>query len=61
LECGIPPGLEKPVMIYLLCQIAGVTANPTTLISGAACLECNIPPGMQDAVIIYLLCQIANK
>jgi hypothetical protein len=60
LECGIPPGLQKPIIISLLAQIAGVPVNATTLIANAACLECGIPPGMQDAIINYLLCQIAN-
>jgi hypothetical protein len=37
-----------------------IACDPTSLVSGAACLECGIPPGMQPAVITYLLCQIAN-
>ena len=61
LDCGIPPGMQKAVIIYLLCQIAGMTCSPTSLAAGAACLECGIPPGMENAVIIYLLCQIANS
>jgi len=60
LECGIPPGLQKPIIISLLCKIANMNCDPTSLIAGAACLECGIPPGMQDAITNYLLCQIAN-
>ena len=61
IECGIPPGLQKPVIIYLLCQIAGMNCDPTSLVAGAACIECGIPPGLADAVIISLLCQIVNN
>jgi hypothetical protein len=61
LECGIPPGMEKSIIISLLCKIANMNCNATSLIAGAACLECGIPPGMQDAVTNYLLCQIANN
>jgi hypothetical protein len=53
--------MRKAVIIYLLCQIAGMNCDPTSLATAAACIECGIPPGMQDAVIIYLLCQIANS
>ena len=61
LECSIPPGLQKPVIISLLCKIANMNCDPTSLVAGAACLECGIPPGMQDAITNYLLCQIANN
>ncbi len=60
LECGIPPGMENSVIIYLLCQIAGMNCDAQTLVDGAKCLECGIPPGMERAVMIYLLCQITN-
>jgi hypothetical protein len=51
-------GIEKPIMIWLLCQIAGVTPNASALQADAACLACIIP-GMRDPIIIYLLAQIA--
>lgn len=55
----IPPGMQMPVMIWLLCQIAGVTTDPNTLIKNAGCLQC-IDPGMQGPVMIWLLTQIAG-
>lgn len=60
LECGIPSGMQLPVLISLFCKIAGMNCDPATLIANAACLECGIPPGMQMAVLNYLACQIAN-
>ena len=56
-----PPGMQLPVLIALAAQIAGVSADPATLVANAKCLECGIPPGMQLSVLIYLACQIANK
>ena len=53
--------MKKSVIIYLLCQLANMNCDPTSLVAGAACIECGIPPGMQDAVIIYLLCQLATS
>jgi hypothetical protein len=58
LNC-IPPGMQWPVAIWILAQIAGVTTDPTTLAANAACLNC-IPPGMQMPIIIWLLTQISS-
>lgn len=59
LECGLAPGVQWPVVISLLSQIAGVPSDPQSLMAGASCLLCNLSPGMQMPVIISLLCQLA--
>ena len=58
LNCGVPTGMQWPVVISLLCQIAGMNCDPATLMAQAQCINCGIPPGMQLPVMIYLLCQI---
>jgi hypothetical protein len=50
--------MREPVIIYLLCQIANVSANASSLVAAATCLNC-VPLGMREPVIIYLLQQIA--
>lgn len=47
-------------MIWLLCQIAGVSTDPNFLVQQATCIDCGIPKGDRDAVMIYLFCQIAG-
>lgn len=60
LECGLPPGMQGPVIIWLLAQIAGVSTDPTFLAQQAQCIECGIPPGMYLPVMIWLLTQISS-
>lgn len=57
----IPFGLQGPVIISLLCQIAGMNCDPQSLVNAVPCLFCNLEPGIQNAIIIYLLCNIANN
>ena len=59
IQCGIPEGMQLPALIVLAAQIAGVSADPTTLIANARCVDC-IPEGMQLPVLISLANQIAN-
>lgn len=59
LDCGIPSGMQNPIIIYLLCQIAGIAPDPNALMAAASCLNCNIPDGIARFIIIQLLCQIA--
>lgn len=53
LDC-IPKGMQGPVMIKLLQDIAGNTMTPNQLMEASACNKC-IPSGMQNEVIIFLL------
>ena len=57
----IPNGLQGPVMIWLLQQIARNTMTPNELMAEvqSKCLGC-IPAGSQQEVITWLLCTIAN-
>lgn len=57
---SIPPGMQLPILISLFAQLAGVSADPQTLIDGAQCIACGIPPGMQVAVLISLLSQAVS-
>lgn len=59
-DCGIPTGMQQPVIIYLLCQIAGVAPDPNALVAAASCLNCGLPDGIQRFIIMQLLCQIVN-
>lgn len=56
----IPGGMEGPVIIYLLQQIAGNTMTANQLMQEAACLKC-IPAGLQLTVQNYLLDQILQS
>lgn len=58
IECGIPQGMQLPVLIYLAAQIAGTSTDPAILIENAKCIECGIPQGMQLAVLISILCKL---
>lgn len=54
IDCAIPDGMKLSVLISLFASIAGVSADPNTLMANAACIDCAIPPGMQMAVLISL-------
>ncbi len=59
LECNVPPGMQLPVLIALAAQIAGVSADPQSLVASAAPLQA-IPDGLRLPVLISLACQIAK-
>jgi hypothetical protein len=58
LECKIPTGMEIPVLIVLLAQIAGVPLDAQELVNEAKCIECQIPQGMQLPVLIGIMCKL---
>jgi len=58
LEC-IPDGLKDDVVIYLLCQIAGITPDPNALIAASVQFQ-SLPKGIKQEIIAYLTCQAAN-
>lgn len=60
IQCNIPNGAMPAIMVSLLAQIAGVSADPNTLVKNASPLQ-GIPAGARGAVMISLLCKIANK
>lgn len=53
IDCGIPKGLQIPVLIWLYQQITGVSIQ--SMIDGAVCIDCAIPKGMQIPVLIGLV------
>lgn len=57
----IPVGMQLPVLIYLLQQMAGNAMSTDELMQEAACYRTCIPPGMLKPVVIYLLDQIAQQ
>ncbi|MDB6108314.1 MAG: hypothetical protein JWR69_64 [Pedosphaera sp.] len=60
LECGIPPGMQWPVLVNLFCRWANMNCDAQSLVDGAKCIECGIPPGMQLPVLIALAAQVAG-
>lgn len=60
LSCGIPPGMQGPVLIWIFAQIAGVSTDPNFLVAQAQCINCGIPPGMQMAVLIWIASQFSG-
>lgn len=59
LDC-ISDGQKLSVLIYLFATIAGVPADPQTLVANAACIDNCIPPGMRMSVLISLADTIAG-
>lgn len=51
--------VQASVIIYLLAQIAGSTANPSELVANAKCY-CFPSEETREAVMISLLCSIVN-
>lgn len=60
-RCGIPKGMEWPVVIKLLKDIAGNTQTTNELLQDSACFATCIPKGNQLAVIVYLVDQIQQQ
>lgn len=59
-EKCIPPGMLRPVEIYLLTQLVKAinprfTMTPSEIANAARCFNSCIPPGMELAVSNYLL------
>lgn len=54
----IPPGAQPAVQTYLLAQIAGGSADPTTLLQAAKSMQ--QLRGLEKQVIVLLLCTIAQ-
>lgn len=55
----LPKGARQAVMISLLAKIAGVSADPTKLVQGAApVIASSVSPGLRKALMISLLCKI---
>lgn len=60
IDCQVPEGYKLSILISLFATIAGVSADPNTLMANAACLDCVIPPGMRLSVLISLADTIAG-
>lgn len=61
--CGLPPGLQWPAVIALMCQWAHQPTDPTSLaalVQKAQCVNCSIPAGEYMPVMINLLCLAAG-
>jgi len=59
LNCATNPGTQMCLLIVLAAQIAGVSADPQTLVNNAAPYQA-IPNGYRFPVLIALACQIAK-
>lgn len=57
-EQCVPTGFVWPVLISLFAKIAGVSADPNTLIEGAKCIQSCVPAGFQVPILISLAQQI---
>lgn len=55
IDSCVPPGMRQSIIIYLLAQIAGVSADPQTLVTNAQCVDHCVPAGMRASVIANLL------
>lgn len=51
-------GQREAIIVWLLAQIAGVSADPQTLMTNAQCVSC-LTQGQLEAVRVWLACQIA--
>jgi hypothetical protein len=56
IACGITPGMELAILIYIFSVIAGASSDPQSLMSAASCLLCGIPAGLLLPVLISLVC-----
>lgn len=52
---AIPESNKLNVLIYIFCQISGVTIDPEVLSEAARCFSC-IPEGNKMNVLLYLAC-----
>lgn len=55
----IPPGMEKPVELYLLAQAASAGTDVAAIVRAAKDFK-SIPKEMQEVVELYLLCKAAG-
>lgn len=60
IEQCVPQGFQLPILISVFAQIAGVSADPKSLIDGATCIQQCVPIGMQMPVLISLAQQIVS-
>lgn len=58
---SLPTGMQLPALITLFAEIAGVSADPETLMSNAKCVYSCVPVGMQLPVLIDLAQQILDN
>jgi len=54
----LPLGFQLPVLISIFARLAGVSADPQSLINGALCIQQCVPQGMMMPVLISLAEQI---
>lgn len=55
---NIPTGFQLPALISIFAEIAGVSADPQTLMARASCIYSCVPAGMQMGILIDLAQQI---
>lgn len=60
IDCKVPTGFQWSIVIWLLTQIAGVSADPNVLVANATCIQCGVPDGMKLSIIVWLLTQISS-
>lgn len=58
-DCNLSPGMLLPAIIAQSALLAGLSADPQTLLNNAVQLQ-SLPDGTRIPVLIALACQIAK-